>query len=435
MNFAQSTIFNIVASFGLLFVNMLINVVETRILGPTEIGRYQVFVTTQTMFATVCSLGIGQSCIYFINRLNYNERHILSTAINATLPIATLSSIALFLMLLLNPSYFGEESITYLALFAIGTDALLINNIFGPVLLTKMEVVRTQIVKYSTRILTLIAFLLVWILGQELSVGFLLGLSGVTSVIALGLLYYYLYPRFSFKDGIDFSLLWRIYKWGLKLAGNNIASLTLLSVPVYFLTWFSVGNGFLDVGYYSRANTLLVIGTTIASSVGPLLYSKWSGTAADELKNQVRRMSFLYIVVNLIIALALVVCAHIVIYVLYGDDFMSAVPILQLLALSLIGTGCKEVCYGILSSQGAPLLIMKNLIIGAILCAIADYFVIPIYGVCGCALVTTAVSFATAFLLMNDVTRVSRIEMADFFVVPTRSEFLNIVRQINFFRK
>lgn len=53
MNFSQSTLFNLAASVGLLIVNLLIGVVEARLLGPQEMGRYHIFLTTQTLFVTV----------------------------------------------------------------------------------------------------------------------------------------------------------------------------------------------------------------------------------------------------------------------------------------------------------------------------------------------------------------------------------------------
>lgn len=426
MNFTQSSIFSIVASFGLLFVNLLINIIEARIMGPSEMGRYQVFVTTQTMFATICALGIGQSCIYFINKLKIDERKVLATSINSALLISLLAGIVLFGIILLDQEYFGKENVYYIALFSMGTSAMLINNIFTPVLLTHMEVVRNQVVKYFGRIFTLIAFALLFLLGKNLSVGFLLGLSGVTTMLGTIILYYYFYNRFSFSDGIDFPLLGRILKWGVKLAGSSIASITLTSIPVYFLTWFS-STGFEDVGYYGRANSLLVVGTVIASSIGPLLYAKWSSVEGKILASQVRRVSMLFIMVNILIAIGIIVVAPFVVELLFGKEFNAASPILQILAFSLIGNGVKEVCYGVLSSQGHPLKIMKNLCYGIILSVVANYFVIPVWGVCGCAMVTTIVTLVTAIFLMYDVTRISEIKMSDFFVAPTINELKEII--------
>lgn len=427
MNFQQSSILSILGSFGLIFVNMFINVIQSRILGPEEIGRFQVFITTQTFFANICALGIGQACIYFINALKEDESKVLATAVNATLPVATLCSVVLFFIIIFYPGYFGKESYMSVALFCIGTDAMLISNIFTPVLLTKMEVVRNQIVKWSTQVFTLVALLLLLLFHMELTVGFLVGLTGITSMVGCLILYSYFYKRFSFSDGIDFELLWRLIKWGLKLAGNNVASLTLTSIPVYFLTWFCVSDGFLNVGYYSRANSLLVIGTVLASSIGPLLYSKWSTVKGEELKAQVRKVSMLFILINMVIALGLIVFAPLLVHILYGEEFKSAIPILQILALSLVANGAKEVCYGILSSQGAPLMIMKNLSICIFLSSLINYFTIPIYGILGCAITTVLIVFISVFLLIKDVNKVSIIRFRDFFILPRKADLMNIL--------
>lgn len=426
MNFKQSTIFSIAASLGLIIFNMLINVIESRVLGPSEIGRYQIFITTQNLFATFCALGLGQSCIYFINALKVDERKVLSTTINATIPIASFASLVLFAIIMLKPDYFGKENVWCITLFCLGTNALLLNNIFTPVLLAKMDVVKNQVVKYSTKVFTFIILLVALFIWNKLNVGFLLALSGIGSILSLSILYHYFHRRFSFQDGIDKKLFYNIVKWGVKLAGNNIASLILTSIPVYFLTWFSISEGFLNVGYYSRANSLLIIGTVIASSVGPLLYSKWSLVKGKELKLQVRRVSLLLAFVNTLLAIGLIIFTPIFIRILYGTEYQTAAPVLRLLALTMIANGAKEVSYGILSSQGSPLSIMKNLVIGIILSAILNYFIIPQFGVIGCSVVTVLVTFTTAFLLQINITRITELSMKDFYTLPSREDVMSI---------
>ena len=139
----------------------------------------------------------------------------------------------------------------------------------------------------------------------------------------------------------------------------------------------------------------------------------------------------LYFFINLIISTGLVAAAYILIYLIYGKDFLDAVPILRILAISLVGNGFKEVCYGILSSRGYPLLILKNLLWGLVITAIGDFLIIPLYGVNGCAFVTSITSIITAFLLMIDASKVSTVRMADFFVAPTKKEIITIVKQLS----
>lgn len=430
MNFSQSAIFSILASFGLLLINLFISIIEARVLGPEEIGRFQVYMTTQTYVATICALGIGQSCIYFINALNENEREVLATSIKASMLLSLVAGIGFLTVILLCRNYFGYDSLYGVILFCLGTSFTILNNIFTPVLLAKMEVVKNQLVKYSTRLLTLMILLFVVLQDGNLSVGFLIGLTGITSIVSTCMLYYYFHNRFSFVDGVNFSLLGRITTYGLRLSGNNIASITLTSIPIYFLTWFSLDDGMLNVGYYGRANTLLVVGTVISSAIGPLLYSKWSGVSGNQLKEQVRRVSMPYFITNVIIVFGLVVTAPFLINLLYGPEFNSSILTLQILSVSLIANGIKEICYGILSSQGYPTRIFKNLLWGILISGIGNYFMISRYALIGCACVTSIVSFVTAFMLMVDTTKVSQIKLSDYFIVPSKTDMYYIISQV-----
>lgn len=428
MNFKSSAIFSIFASFGLLIFNMLINVIESRVLGPKDIGRYQVFITSQTLFATFCALGLGQACIYFINALKYNERTVLSTTINATLPLSFLAGILFFVSILLFPNYFGIVSWCCIMIFCFGTTSILLSNILTPVLLAKMEVVKHQIVKYSSSVLTLLLLSLALILWRKFDIEYLLIVTGVANILSLLLLYVFLCKRFSFYDGVDWSLLKKIVIWGLKLAGNNIATLILASIPIYFLSWFSSQSGFVNVGYYSRANSLLIVGTVICTSIGPLLYSRWSLINKDELKSHVRKLSIILTLINIIIALGLIIGAPLIIRILYGEAFGDVVPILQILAISLVPNSQKEICYGILSSQGAPLLILKNLIIGILLSVLLNYFVIPLGGAQGAASVTVIVIYITTLLLKIDVSRYVNLKISDFCYVPILKDLHSILK-------
>ena len=430
MNFSQSAIFSVIASVGLLLINLFVNVIQARLLGPAEIGRFQIYITTQTYISTILALGIGQSCIYFINALKINERRVLSSSINSTLLLAVISGLGIFLLISLNKKYFGNDSPIGVCLFSIGTSAMLISNVFTPVLLSKMEVVKNQIVKYSTSILTLVVLLFVIAHGAHLDVSFLIGLIGCTNILSVLLLYYYFINRFSFRDKIDFYLLKEIVFYGVKLSGNNIASITLLSLPIYFLSWFSTTDSASNVGYYGRANSLLVIGTVIASSIGPLLYSKWSGITRDNLKQQVRNFSLLFTILNVLVSILIVLTAPILIKVIYGADFLTSIPVLQILSISIIANGFREICYGIFSSQGYPTKILKNLIIGIVISIIANYCIIPKFGVIGCACVTSFVSIITAWMLMIDVMKISSIDYKDFFYLPSLSNIKDVIKSV-----
>lgn len=430
MNFSQSTIFNVFASMGLMLINVVIGIISARVLGPEELGRFNIFLTTQTLFITIFALGIGQSCIYFINSLRIDKRALLSKSVSAMIPISLVASILFFILLISFSDYFGDLKKSYLLLFSLGTYALLINSIFTPVLLVDMQVFKSQVVKYSSRIITLVAISLILLLKIDLNVGVLISLAGLTNVISLFILFSYFRDSISFRNMIDGKLFKKVLVWGVKFSGSNIASVILTNIPVYFLSWFSISDKFANVGYYTRASTLLVVGTVISSSIGPLLFSKWSKINGIELKNNIKKTSMLLFLINLLISLALIIFSSFIIPLLYGKDFVIAIPVLRVLALTLVFNGLKEICYSILSSQGVPIRILNNLFISIILLGIVLVILIPKYGLIGCSWGTLIVSAVSAFLLMLDTTKVSLIKMADFFVLPTKSELIVLVKNI-----
>lgn len=431
MNFTQSVLFNVFASGGLLIINMLIGVIEARVLGPYEMGRYNLFLTTQTMFATLFAFGIGQSCIYFINSLKKDSSLVVTTSVKFILPFSIIASLLLFLSLNLFHDYFGERNQFYLALFCVGTNALLINTIFIPVLLADMQVVKNQVVKYVSRLIVLFALFLLLLLHIQLEVGLLIALVGITNVVSLVLLAWYLRKEIRWTLPFDSHLLKELLKWGVKLSGNNVASIVLSSIPIYFLSWFAVQEESLAyIGYYTRSSSLLVAGTVITTSIGPLIYSKWSMVQGDMLQLQVRKSSAFLFGVCLLISLLLIAFSSLIIRLLYGTEFDAAIPVLRILALTLAFNGLKEICYAVLSSQGRPLKIMKNLFAGAVIMAVLMWLVIPVYGVNGCALVTLAVTAFTTWLLMRDVCKISSVTMKDFFRVPKKEEIGQIINNI-----
>lgn len=433
MNFTQSTLFNLIASVGLLFISVIINVIESRLLGPQEMGRFSIFLTTQTFFVTIFALGIGQACIYFINSLKRNIVDVVTSSVKFILPFSFLANLALFATLSFFSGYFQEDNKFYLLLFCVGTNALLVNTILIPVLLANMQVVKHQIVKYVSQITVLFALVCMLLFNIQIETGILLVLTGLSNVVSLVLLYRYLRKYIQWRHSMNLHLVKELFLWGMKLSGNNMASIILNSIPVYFLSWFSIaGEGMENVGYYTRSSTLLVAGTVVISSIGPLIYAKWSALEGDVMKEQVQRLSFLLCLFNLVVALLLVIFSKFLITLLYGSDFLPAIPVLKILAFTLVFNGVKEICYGILSSRGVPLKIMKNLFIGSVALGVIAFFLIPLFGVIGCAYATLAITALTSFLLMLDVRKVSSVLLKDFVRMPSKVEILSIINNIIF---
>ena len=98
-------------------------------------------------------------------------------------------------------------------------------------------------------------------------------------------------------------------------------------------------------------------------------------------------------------AVAYVVLAKIIISVLYGSEYMAAVPVLQLLvwyaAFSYMGV-IRNIW--VLAEEKQSMLWKINLM-GALLNALVNAALIPLWGACGAALASVVTQIFTNFLL------------------------------------
>ena len=419
MNFTKATFFNLFITCLLAGMSMVTGIIKARLLGPEGMGRFQLFLTTQTFFTTILAFGIGQACIYFINSLKVPVSLILATAVKGILPAAVVAGFLLFGLIDGSPAYFGHMSLWALVLFSVGCFALLLVTIFRPVLLANLEVVKNQTVQFVTQIFMLVCVSALAVFLHRLEISYLIALTGLSNMLSLAILYRYFRSRFSFRTKIDYTLLKRLIGWGIRLAGNNIAVIFITSAPIYFLSWFSGDGNLENVGYYSRVSSILNVGTLIFTSTGPLLYAKWTAIDRSQLKPLVHRTGAVFMGINLVISAGLFLFAPFIVNLLYGQAYMAAVPALRILSLSMVFNGVKEMTYNVLSSQGKPQRILVNLLITLVILMIMLFFTVPRYGVTGCAVSVLFASVISTFLLVFDCTRISDVSVSDFFAFPT----------------
>ncbi len=161
------------------------------------------------------------------------------------------------------------------------------------------------------------------------------------------------------------------------------------------------------VGYFSTAgkflDLILFLPYVLVQTVTPILVkAKKTMTNSDY-----RRISykFMSIVVWLAIILSLIVSllSYPLIYYTYGEKYLAAVPVLQIMAWKTVGMA--------ISSSGGQLIIIDGLqkwavirnLMGCFTCVLLNWLIIPYYGIIGSAfvtLITIAISgcFANAII-------------------------------------
>ena len=161
-----------------------------------------------------------------------------------------------------------------------------------------------------------------------------------------------------------------------------------------------VGND--ENGYYTAAITAVsvvqFVYMAIIDSVRVVILEN-KKTDEDAYRRNLSGLYGLITYMSVAQSIAFVVLAKVIIYVLYGSEYMAAVPILQLLvwyvAFSYMGV-IRNIW--ILAEEKQSILWKLNLM-GALLNAMINALLIPIWGACGAALASVATQIFTNFIL------------------------------------
>lgn len=420
MNFVKSSIYNLVASSFLYVVNVATSILQARVLGPTELGRFQLLVSTQTILVATLSLGLGQAGIFYRNNQKISLDRIVTTLLKAEFIIFCIAVISLFITVYYNQNYFGSIPSYVIALYALGASATLVGSSLRPLLVADMQVVKLQKTQYASTISLFIALLAVYLLSGRLSVDTLIVLTSITSAFGTILLLYYFFDYFDFKKKFEWVLFKMLTSLGVRMSFNNIAFLVLQNAPVYMISWLAV-TSLHDVGLYSRAIAICGIASFVCSTVGPLLYAKLSSIPNDQKVEYSKIISSALLILNLAMSLFVFLFSKGLLYLLYGTEYTEADIVLKILSLTLIVTGINELINALLSSIGKPEYLLKNFLLTLLVLLPLLYVLISLQGLVGCAFAVLIATYAKTFFLIHSVKHFFDFKYIDFFIITKYS--------------
>ena len=365
-------------------IGVFTSMILSRALLPEGMGRYQIPLTFGVLTVTIISLGIGNSNIFFLNKHRIEHRKIVMNSV-------WFSFMASVFLLLLIPviffcfhNYFGALRFLTQIIFSMGIAALLCFNLLRPVLTADLKIRQEVIARITNRLVILIIVAFAFILGY-LSVDTALIATSISHVTVLILVVYFLKEHFDFK--ISFS--WRLFKetlaYGLKLFAANFAYLVNVSLGL-MLVRYLMPNDFINVGYYGRAVAVCGLIMLFPTSVGPLLYARWSGLSGRDRKAQVELAMRLHFAAGSVSIAVLMLFGSFIINILYGEAFLPAVPAMRVLSLGVALRCVFNVFSNFLASDGRPHITTYILIFSVVLAASFTFALVPHIGIIGAAL-------------------------------------------------
>ena len=191
--------------------------------------------------------------------------------------------------------------------------------------------------------------------------------------------------------------------------------------------------GFNDVGIYVIGCKLVMIfmsvPTILSNIIYPEIIKNEKKLSWGNFENYLIKVYFSYIVIASIFIAISIVFGSKIIYILYGDDYQKAYPILSTYAFSLIPAAHTTLSNKLLMINNNQNFILMRNIIGLIVNLILNVILLPSIGIIGAAIATvvTQTGISISFIL-NPKTRYIAIIQLKAFLYPFIYAFRRILK-------
>ncbi len=371
----------IVSMASALFVGILV----ARYLGPEKYGLMNYVISYVALFTVVASFGMNNIEIRELSKHNENRNTILGTCFRLRLMFAVIAYLLMCVTLLIYKSdaFTSAMILTYGLVLFTETGAVL-RNYFTSIVkneyIAKSEIFRTLIG-------AVVKILLLWFKAPLQY--FIIAQLFDSFLVASG--YYICYKKSvgSLREwNFDKTLIPYIVKESFPLLLSGAAIIIYQRIDQVM-----IGNMLSkeDVGYFATAgkfvDLILFIPTVLVQTITPMLVRI---KEQNELSYEQKKRTFVSITtwIAIIISFMVSLMAFCLIRYTFGESYIAAIPVLQIMAYKAVGMA--------LSASGGQIIIIERMqkwafirnVLGCFLCIILNYYLLPIYGIVGSAAIT-----------------------------------------------
>jgi stage V sporulation protein B len=425
MKFARDSAMNLATLVAVALLTFLLNVVIARLLGPEGKGLYSLLVQVNGLLTLGVSLGLGNSAIFLLGRKLFPESIVVGNLLTVSLVIGSVTAFAtlFFLSISEQVEVFGIPNALLVLILAI-TPVSLAKAYSGHILAAFDDFLRYNgvgLIDIASRFILVALFL---------SLG--AGTEGMTWAIMLGTIiatsagWHWIrriVPKFSLRP--DKAFLSHAFSFGMRAYIVTWLFASALRIDLFIVS------ALLDVssvGVYSVAVSFAELSRYVAIAVALVLFSRVSSATDSNssvlLSGQVTRM---IVALSIGMALALGLMAPLVIELLFGQDFMAAIPAIWWLLPGIPMFNLTQLMQNDLAGRGKPELGIVAVLMILVVMVGADLLLIPIWGIVGASIASSlgyAVGAIIMFVFYNRTTGQSLTNVAVF----SKSDLVAVVQ-------
>ena len=388
-----------------LVLGLVVGALVARYLGPSQWGLLGYASSFSGLFLALSTLGIDEIVIRALVRNTDRPEVILGTS----LVLRAIAALLSYLLLILVTFQIEPDELTRLLILVTG-GTLLIQPLNVPSMWFQAQVESKYVVWMRNATLILVNVLKLIFIFAHLSVLAFAWAATIWKILSMaGLLYVFIHrgppmQTWRFKPGTARTLLRST--WPLIIAG--LAASVYIRIDQVLLGTLASSEA---VGIYVAAVRVselwYFIPSAIAASIYPALVQTHERRSAQVYRQRTQVYYDLLALLGFAIAIFVTLTADPFIRLLFGPDFLAAIPILRLHIWSVIficlGSGRDRA----LLAENMSGFLMVTTVIGAIVNIGLNLWLIPLYGGYGAAW-ATVIAYATAFYLATFFARRQR---------------------------
>jgi len=405
-------------------LTLLSGIIVTRVLGAEKFGIYVAAATVIGVGILIGTMGLNQGVVRFIGLHRDSQTRvtgIIRSALISTLLFGSLVAVILVLCAPLLEAYvfripgvgriIAMLSITvpFISVFTVATSCIqAFEEITYVTLLQK-------VLQPSIRLFLLIGLFLA---GARLPA--LVVRDIFAGMILVVLAFYYLnrtFPSLGKKQRADYSLKAEMFSFTMPLFLAELVHVIMLRIDILMISAFL---GASDVGVYGIvlriSNLLMVPLMSLDAIIYPMMASAFGQKAKGDIERLYKLSShWVMMIMTPIVVITLVFTRDILAF--FGPEFVTGATALRLVAIGVTFRIVAGSVAGVLLMGGHSKLIFYNSLGALVFNIVANYYLVPRYGIFGAALATGVVMTLWGVIMVVEVFVIYR------FVFWTKSTF------------
>ncbi|MFH0924129.1 MAG: flippase [bacterium] len=383
------------------------SVLLARFLSPDQLGYYALFLSFSLILTEFMDLGlrnavIQNACFFMGKEGKESSFKIIKVSFLLKIILGVIVSLLglVFYKSKLIACFYADKQIPFLFLYSIGLATTTSFFDFHKAILQLLKKFKSMsLLPIINQIFFILFFILIFLYKGDLQLNAIIIIKIGAVLAALGLSLFFINWKEIFGPSLNpeknnvrtnKSIIKEIFHFSKWLLLANVIFTLFEKIDIFMLKYF---NSSQEVGYYFAAQRVIILFTMIGTAITTVCFPKMAelsgGNDLEPLRDLFVKISNFSAAIAIPVGFGLASIAREVILLLYGNKYISSVPILlSLVPYCIIFILCDN-AGGLLLSIGHPELIAVDVFIMLIFNFVGNYLLIPRWGAVGAGIATS----------------------------------------------